>query len=331
VGGALKDTTTHIRDSHKDKRQDEADHLQMEAERRRRLDLIKRGAWHDGRLDCVAGNGVMSELGLGEEPTFENDLYSAKLSPPLMDDNAPIAGEGVPPTSESLPVIANPEATLDIDKTSTDIDEEAEFIKTLPIVVLQNFAQKAGKGDVWNVLAEWGASLVENRIAHVIVVTDSSIATKALTKALPSKPLNSVSLADADEVNSLTYVKEKLKGSKLALSAEDSDQVTKLGGRMVDLETLVYKVRTGTGVKAAVDDLISKNVVELRKAAFGDDSEDAKSLPWTRAQAWKVVSELAKHGEVSLPSLFEGLQDTDDRSRILGSCRTSHSREQNRV
>lgn len=148
MGGALKDTTTHVRDSHKDKRQDEADHLQMEAERRRRLDLIKRGAWHDGRLDCVAGNGVMSELGLGEEPTFENDLYSAKLSPPLMDDNAPIAGEGVPPTSESLPVIANPEATFDIDKTSTDIDEEAEFIKTLPIVVLQNFAQKAGKGDV---------------------------------------------------------------------------------------------------------------------------------------------------------------------------------------
>jgi hypothetical protein len=179
------------------------------------------------------------------------------------------------------------------------VDEEAEFIKTLPIVVLQNFAQKAGKGDVWNVLAEWGSSLVENRIAHVIVVTDTSIATKALTKALPTKPLNSVSLADADEANSLAYVKDKLKGSKLTLSAEDSTEVAKLGGRMVDLETLVYKVRTGTPIKPAIDDLISKNVVELRKAAFGDDAEDAKSLPWTRAQAWKVVSELAKHGEVS--------------------------------
>lgn len=295
VGTALKDTTTHIRDNHKQKRQDQADELKMEEDRHRRLDLIKRGAWHDGRLDCVAGNGAMSELGYGEEPTFESDLYAAKPSPPLIDDVAPIAGEGVPPTYDSLPVI--PKST-DEDK-SNDVDEEAEFIKTLPIVVLQNFAQKAGKGDVWNVLAEWGSSLVENRIAHVIVVTDSSIATKALTKALPSKPLNSVSLADADEANSLSFVKDKLKGSKVTLSAEDSAQVAKLGGRMVDLETLVYKVRTGTPIKPAVDDLILKNVVELRKAAFGDDAEDAKSLPWTRAQAWKVVSELAKHGEVS--------------------------------
>jgi hypothetical protein len=302
----------------------------MEAERRHRLDMIKRGAWHDGRLDCVSGNGVMSELGLGEEPTFESDLYPAKPSPPLLDDVAPIAGEGAPPTAESLPFIANPDPPSD-DKATADVDEEAEFIKTLPIVVLQNFAQKAGKGDVWNVLAEWGASLVENRIAHVIVVTDSSIATKALTKALPSKPLNSVSLADADEANSLTYVKDKLKGSKLTLSAEDSAQVTKLGGRMVDLETLVYKVRTGTGVKAAVDDLISKNVVELRKAAFGDDSEDAKSLPWTRAQAWKVVSQLANHGEVSSVSMCWACGVLMARSRILSSCRTSHSRGPSRV
>ena len=298
----------------------------MEEERHRRLDLIKRGAWHDGRLDCVAGNGVMSELGYGEEPTLDTDLFAAKISPPLIDDVAPIAGEAVPPTFESLPLIP-PQAAED--KSSSDVDEEAEFIKTLPIVVLQNFAQKAGKGDVWNVLAEWGSSLVENRIAHVIVVTDTSIATKALTKALPTKPLNSVSLADADEANSLAYVKDKLKGSKLTLSSEDSTEVAKLGGRMVDLETLVYKVRTGTPIKPAIDDLISKNVVELRKAAFGDDAEDAKSLPWTRAQAWKVVSELAKHGEVSQVGSGSGWK-ADDRLRIRDYYRISRSRVLNR-
>lgn len=272
----------------------------MVSEKLRRLDLIKRGAWHDGRLDCVAGNGVMSELGLGEEPIFDSDLYSLATPPPLLDDNAPIHGEAVPPTADSLSAIVLPRQgdtkpkSTDDDK---DVDDETEFIRTLPIIVLQNYAQKAGKGDVWNVLAEWGTSLVENRIAHVIVVTDSSTATKSLTKALPSKPLNSVSLADADQSNSLSFVADKLKGQ--SLTSEDSEQVSKLGGRMVDLETLVYKVRTGVGIQSAVDDIILKNVVELRKAAFGDDSEDAKGLPWTRAQAWKVVSELAKHGEVS--------------------------------
>lgn len=298
VGGALKDTTNHVRDGHKRKRQDAEDEARMDSERRRRIDLIKRGAWHDGRLDCIAGNGVMSELGLGEEPTSENDLSAlTPPPPPLLGDVAPIEGEAVPPTAESLKMVPiKSDGTKAGAHSNLDVDDETEFIQTLPIVVLQNFAQKAGKGDVWNVLAEWGTSLVENRIAHVIVVTDSSSSTKTLTRALPSKPLNSVSLADADENNSLSYVRDKLKGQ--TLSTDDSAQVAKLGGRMVDLETLVYKVRTGSQVKSAVDDIILKNVVELRKAAFGDDSDDAKSLPWTRAQAWKVVSELAKHGEV---------------------------------
>lgn len=272
----------------------------MDSERLRRLNLIKRGAWHDGRLDCVAGNGVMSELGLGEEPAFDSDLDSLPTPIPLMDDNAPINGEAAPPTAESLSAIVLPQqgvSTPGSTNADKDVDDETEVIRTLPIIVLQNYAQKAGKGDVWNVLAEWGTSLVENRIAHVIVVTDSSTATKSLTKALPSKPLNSVSLADADQANSLSFVKDKLKGQPL--TSEDSEQVSKLGGRMVDLETLVYKVRSGVGIQSAVDDIILKNVVELRKAAFGDDAEDAKGLPWTRAQAWKVVSELAKHGEVS--------------------------------
>ena len=138
---------------------------------------------------------------------------------------------------------------------------------------------------------------MENRVAHVIVVAEGVTATKALTKALPSKPLNAVGLADADEVNSLGYVREKL--AEQTLQLEDNAQVAKLGGRMVDLETLVYKVRSGSTIRDAVDDIVLRNVVELRKQTFGDDAEDAKNLPWTRAQAWRVVQELAKNGEVS--------------------------------
>ncbi len=51
-------------------------------------------------------------------------------------------------------------------------------------------------------------------------------------------------------------------------------------------------------VQESVNDIVSRNVVELRKQAFGDDVDDAKSLPWTRSQAWKVVQLLAKDGEV---------------------------------
>jgi hypothetical protein len=306
VGSALKHVSTHAMEHHKQDLKDAQTKLEIAEQHARRRELIARGGWHDGRLDCVAGNGVMSELGLGEEPTWDGDL--TPVPPPLMDDTAPIHGEGVPPTGQSLGAVL---PQVQKEKThNEELDDEAEFIKTLPIVVLKNFAQKSARGDLWAVLSEWGANLVENRIAHVIVVTEGATATKALTKALPSKPLNNVMLADADEVNSLAYVRDKLVGTPgyvppslgvvaQGLSVDDSAQVSKLGGRMVDLETLVYKVRQGGSVKDAVDDIVLRNVVELRKMAFGDDSEDAKGLAWSRAQAWKVVSELAKHGEVS--------------------------------
>jgi len=292
VGGALKDVSHNAQEDHKRKQEREKNRIVMQAAKAERRELIARGGWHDGRLDCIAGNGLMSEVGLGDEPTTEKDL-SAKI--PLIDDIAPIQGEGAPPSPSSLPIVPA--------EKIRPLDEDSEAIKTLPIVVLKNFAQKSARGDLWTVLSEWGAGLVENKVAHVIVVTEGATATKALTKALPSKPLNTVSLADADEPNSLLYVKTKLAGVgeqyRETLSQEDRTQVSKLGGRMVDLETLVYKVRMGSSIPDAVDDIVVRTVVELRKLAFGDDSEDAKTLPWTRAQAWKMVSELAKGKEVS--------------------------------
>ena len=47
-----------------------------------------------------------------------------------------------------------------------------------------------------------------------------------------------------------------------------------------------------------MEDIITRGVGELRKNAFGDDVEDAKDLPWTRAQAWGLMKQLAREGEV---------------------------------
>ncbi|TYJ54332.1 hypothetical protein B9479_004997 [Cryptococcus floricola] len=324
VGSALKDVTAHALKSHADDVQSQKSNLELEKLKDKRREMIRRG-WHDGRLDCVAGNGL-SELGGGEEPLWEDDMDEVEQEKVVVKEIggnvAPIEGETVAVTTESLgptpsrPIMPQPASET---KLSNELDPESDAIKSLPIIVLKNFAQKTAKGDLWNVLAEWGASLVENKIAHVIVVTEGPTATKALTKSLPAKPLNLVGLADADETNALAYVSEKLRHhsssprssssddkSVNTLSAEDSAQIAKLGGRMVDLETLVYKVRSaGLKIQDAVDDIILRNVVELRKAAFGDDSVDAKGLAWTRAQAWKVVNELAKKGEIPYANLLQ--------------------------
>ncbi|KAJ6470268.1 hypothetical protein C8R47DRAFT_1298951 [Mycena vitilis] len=51
---------------------------EAQAKERARMDAVKiekirRGVFHDGRIDCVAGNGVMSELGIGDERMDEDE------------------------------------------------------------------------------------------------------------------------------------------------------------------------------------------------------------------------------------------------------------------
>ena len=151
---------------------------------------------------------------------------------------------------------------------------------------------------LWDALAEWAAALVENRIAHVIFTSDSIVVSKSLTKgalafgcagltltALPSKPINQIALLDASEENAHGYVFGKLaEAARLrsgtddapagkdpsAPTADDRAAVSRLGGRQADLEVLVSKVQWGQSVSEAVEDIVMRSAVEIRKNAFAD-------------------------------------------------------------
>ncbi|CUA76051.1 Mitochondrial escape protein 2 [Rhizoctonia solani] len=176
-----------------------------------------------------------------------------------------------------------------------------EVLDDLPIVLITNYQpQGAKREDLLNVLAEWAAKLVEDKVAHVIFVCINRENTKRVAKALPSKPLTSIALSDADADTALKYVTWKLSNAGVAQSLHSYELKTieKLGGRISDLDTLVAKVRNGQSITDAVDEIIHRGISEMRKNAFGDDLEDAKSLPWTREQAWSVLRALAAKDEI---------------------------------
>lgn len=58
--------------------------------------------------------------------------------------------------------------------------------------------------------------------------------------ALPSKPLNSIALYDADASSALSFVTQKLleAGADEALTPERTKSIERLGGRASDLETV---------------------------------------------------------------------------------------------
>lgn len=120
--------------------------LEREAEQALFAEEIRKGIWHDGRLDCVAGNGVMSELGVGIE----------RFSP---DDQTPTRAEWLEPERQESDAMEK-NGRNGVSKTQLDI----EAVKTMPIVIVKNFATKRGRDNILAVVARWSASLVESQV-----------------------------------------------------------------------------------------------------------------------------------------------------------------------
>ncbi len=171
VGNALHRVyNSHRRDTQKRLLKEE-NSQKAEKEKELRRAKIRAGAWHDGRLDCIAGNGVMSELGVGDE-LWDGDVVAVSADTDL----------------EKQPT-GNKQTQNRRNKTETN----TEATNALPVVVIRNFDSKASGGmglaastnnreDILNVLANWAGSLVENQVAHVIVISDNRENAKKLAK-----------------------------------------------------------------------------------------------------------------------------------------------------
>lgn len=182
VGTALKGVSSShraaIQRQVRNHKLQEVEH-QNEARTRER---IRQGTWHDGRLDCVAGNGVMSELGIGDELMGDDDAEEVVTS------NTSDKAEHVEETDRKR-----------------KITEDLEAVGSLPIVMIRNYAAKVGSSreELLEVLAQWAAMLAENQvrrlsddvpyrsiyphlfqIAHVIVISDNRENSKLLAKGI---------------------------------------------------------------------------------------------------------------------------------------------------
>jgi len=125
-------------------------------------------------------------------------------------------------------------------------------------------------------------------------------------------------LHDADNQSALQYVKARLDdvGIDVRFSLEETEMINGLGGRASDLASvrlnlpalpseanmlylqLIHKMHVGQKPAEAVEDIIRQGISELRKRAFGEDVDDARSLPWSREQAWAVLRALARRDTV---------------------------------
>ncbi|KAI8811256.1 RNA12 protein-domain-containing protein [Cladochytrium replicatum] len=189
-----------------------------------------------------------------------------------------------------------------------------------PVVVIDGFMtkEKSRNDFLYETLARWGAMLEENRIAHVVFISNNPSAPRVLSRQQANKTLELVHLADADTENSMNFVRARL--GLVFASSELMSSVEALGGRLTDLELLIQKIKAGAPAPDAFNDIVAKSIAEIRKVGLADDSaETKKSIPWRTEQLWKVG-----YDELRMNPLFWGDEEALSQMESAGLINVIH-------
>ncbi|KAG6030641.1 hypothetical protein E4U40_007716 [Claviceps sp. LM458 group G5] len=191
-----------------------------------------------------------------------------------------------------------------------------------PVIVIDSFLHRnEGTTIVYDKIADWAASLVQNNIAHVIFLTSDGSFSKPLSRALPDRVFRTISLGDLDHKVAKNFVTSRLTtddapntpaattetskdpdnqalttttntNKRLDLTGLD-ECIETLGGRLTDLEFLSRRIRAGQTPKQAVDEIVCETATDVVKIFLVGKPTDPDRT-WSPEQAWHLVKSLAE-------------------------------------
>lgn len=207
-----------------------------------------------------------------------------------------------------------------------------------PVVVIDNFLHKnEEKSIVYDKIAEWAASAVQNNIAHVIFLTTDSADSKPLAKALPDRVFRTVSLGDLAPDVAKNFVLSRLAEMEPSEEEKEKDEekkaaakpnlrgldesIEKLGGRLTDLEFFSRRLRTGISPKQAVNEIITESATDIVRMFLLGRPSDIDAKKWSTPQAWHLIKSLAntpslRYNQVLLSGPFSAVSAADAESAI---------------
>lgn len=181
-----------------------------------------------------------------------------------------------------------------------------------PIIVVDNFLHKNEESSiVYEMIAEWAATIVQNNVAHVVFLTSDSAYSKSLTKAMPDRVFRTLSLGDLDADVARNFVVTRVEEDLKREAAEEAEQgldekqqskrpnmagldegIKVLGGRLTDLEFLARRLKAGQTPRDAVEEIVTEDATDIVKMYLLGRTADADRR-WSTEQAWHLIKTLA--------------------------------------
>lgn len=245
--------------------------------------------------------GQKTGLSESKETQFRNMLSTALMS------IRQIALKGY------KPVIGSGEDSI----TVKEEDYLQQHPEKKPVIVIDRFNNKAEtNGFAYKELSDWAAMLVQMNIAHVIFLTETVSPNQLLSESLPNQVFKTLVLSDASKESAKSYVLASLEQSnQLSVDEETSHQrvvelseevkkeidfsLEPLGGRMLDLQAFVRRVKSGEKPREALEKMVEQASEQITQIFLNEHVDGIRS-----AQTWELIQLLSKDESVSFEDII---------------------------
>ncbi|XBW36878.1 hypothetical protein QEN19_002457 [Hanseniaspora menglaensis] len=175
-----------------------------------------------------------------------------------------------------------------------------------PVIVIDRFSSKSEiNGFVYKELAEWASLLVQMNLAHVVFMTETISTVSLLAQALPNQIFKNMVLSDASPDVARRYV---LKNFDKEMNL---DVIEPLGGRMLDLQAFIRRIKSGESEVEALSKMILQASEQITQMFLSDTTVRG-------AQAFDIIELLAKHEYITLKDLrFRPIFKSDPEKALL--------------
>ncbi|CAK9436246.1 uncharacterized protein LODBEIA_P08040 [Lodderomyces beijingensis] len=190
-----------------------------------------------------------------------------------------------------------------------EVRSQEEFLsqhpESKPIIVIKKFARKADVSSndfVFPLIADWASGLIQNNTAHVIFTTSDVGSLQHLTESLPNRVFKNIPLSDASIASSKQYIADAL---KLKDTFEIDDCIAPLGGRMLDLQAFIRRIKSGENPPQAVNEMVNQaaeliSTFFLHEHKFSNDDSN-----WNPSQVWLIMKLLSGSDSISYDTLIK--------------------------
>lgn len=204
---------------------------------------------------------------------------------------------------------ANPELEIKLEEVMKEDEYLQQHPEVKPIIVINKFSSKSDNHEfIYKMISDWGASLIQSNMGHVVFITNDIGSLAHLNQSLPNQVFKTLSLNDANEKGSYHYVMNQLK-DLTRYEKFDSSLISRclkpLGGRMLDLQSFIRRVRSGESPQEALDELVNQAVEQITNFFLHNltTKDDTNFKNWSPMEVWELIKFLSKSDSVSFNEL----------------------------